>query len=263
MLTTTAAALGAAAPLAAAPLPTSGLEGIGTPVSDAALGEMRGKFISPQNVSYFGIQMQTSWQGPDGVTTQATLLFSVDFLNGAGNPDGATPVLMIGWSREGDPSLDVAGFGGDAAGNYIAVPAGAFGSSQGAVQTQLIAGSDNAVRNDMRIAVVPRSLVQAPDGGGLTTVTAGQMQSFGDGDTVRFILDGNSLGLALTNGGTPDQVRQGFDGALGQAAQHVLISSSNNSIHNGMGIVVGYDQIDGAGRASLQNALSTLQGIGL
>lgn len=263
LATAAAAAVAVATPAAAEPVPASGLEGIGKPVSDAALGDMRGKFISPQNISYFGVQMQTSWQGPDGVTTHATLLFSVDFLNGAGNPDGATPVLMIGWTREGDPSMDVAGFGGDAAGDYIALPIGGLGTVQGAVQSQQIAGSDNIVRNDMRIAVVPASAIQAPDGSGLTLVTAGQNHQFADGDTVQFILDGNALGLALTDGATSDQVRQGFDGMLGQAAQHVLINSSNNAIHNGMGIVVGYDQLNEAGRVSLQNALSTLQGIGL
>lgn len=243
---------------------SSGLEGKGAKVSDAELGEMRGKFISPDKISYFGVQMQTSWQGPDGVTTEATLLFSVDFLNGAGNPEGATPVLMVSWSRdgEGDPSLDLSSFGPAAADGYVALPIGGLGSTQGAVQSQQIAGSDNQVRNDMRIAIIPAALVQMPSGAGLTPVTSGGTQQFGDGDTLQFMIANNQLGLALTGGGTADQVQQRFDGMSGQAAQHVVLSTSGNAIHNNMGIVVGHDQLGQAGQVSLQNALSALRGVG-
>lgn len=241
-------------------VPASGLEGIGRTVDDEELSDMRGKFVSADRISYFGVQMQTSWQGPDGVTTSATLSFSVDFLGGAGNPDGATPVLMIGWNREGDPSLDVAGFGEAAADGYVALPVGGLESTYGAVQSQLIAGSDNAVRNAMRIAVVPASAVQRPDGEGLTTVTDGQSLQFADGDTLQFLLGDNQLGIALASGG--DQVRQSMNGMLGQAAQHVLLSSSSNSIHNGMNVVIGYDQLEQNARVSMDNALSAIKGIG-
>jgi hypothetical protein len=97
----------------------SGLEAVGTRVSDEALADMRGKFIKPESISYFGIQMATSWQGSDGITTTASLLFNVDFASGAGG--GGTPHLLISWSREGDPSLDVAAFGGAAGSSYVAL----------------------------------------------------------------------------------------------------------------------------------------------
>ena len=39
----------------------SGLEQFGSKVSDEQLSDMRGKFVRPGNVSYFGISMATSW----------------------------------------------------------------------------------------------------------------------------------------------------------------------------------------------------------
>lgn len=256
-----AAALAAAmpSPAFAAPAQSSGLEVLGRPISDAALGEIRGKFISPDKISYFGIQMQTSWQTPDGITTDATLLFSVNFLNGAGNPEGATPVLMISWSRDGDPSADVAGFGEAAAEGYFAI--GGLGTVQGGVQSQQISGSDNIARNDMRIAIVPTSAVRQFDTDGLTEVTTGQSHSFSDGDGLSFIVANNELGLSLT-GGSADQVNQSFSGNLGQAAQHILLSSSGNSIHNGMSIVIGHEQLEQTSRLSVQNAMTALKGLG-
>src|SRR3982751_1463597 len=126
--------------LAAAPL--SGVEQAGTKVDDSALGDMRGKFILPGNVSYFGIQMQSSWQRPDGVTTAATLLLNVDFSGGAAGPPAHLPVS---WNRDGDGQMDVAGFGPAAAGTYVTVPigAGGLGTVHGAVPRPQRAGSDN------------------------------------------------------------------------------------------------------------------------
>jgi hypothetical protein len=260
LLGAAAAMIVAAAPAAAAP-PSSGLETAGRAVSDSELGDMRGKFIGPNNIAYFGIQMQTSWQGADGITTAATLLLSVNFANGAGNLQGATPLLLIGWTRDGDASADISGLGQAASGSYAAIPIGGLGSVQGAVQSQQIAGSDNNVRNDMRFAIVPISSLQTQTPTGLSSVTAGQNHQFADGDTLRFVVAPNQVGIELGSG-TADQVRQSLDGMLGQAGQHVLLSSSNNMVHSQMGITIGYDQLGDASRASLDNALSALQGIG-
>lgn len=244
------------APTAAQAATQSGLEGLGRPVGDERLADMRGRFISPDNISYFGIQMQTSWMGPDGVTTEAALVFSVDFAQGAGVPEGATPTLTIGYTRSGDPAMDVPGLPpGYVA---IAVPAG-LGSVQGAVQSQQIAGDGNAVRNGMSIAVVPASLI-SEGGNGLTEVTGGQAVQFADGDALQFIAADNRLGLELTGAG--EGVSQAFDGGVGHAAQHVLLGSSNNTIANDMNIVIGFDSLQQTGRANVQNALSAMKGLG-
>lgn len=260
-LASAAALVAVPLPVAYAATPVSGLEGLGASVSDEQLGTMRGKFISPSNVSYFGIQMMTSWQGSDGVTTSATLVFNVDFANGAGNPDGATPQLLVGYGRSGDPEMDLQGFGGAAAGNYVAIalPAG-LGGVQGAVQSQQIAGDDNRIQNGMQIAVVPASLVNNMTGNGLTPIQNGQTLQFADGDKLQFLLDSNQLGIGMTDGS--DGVSQGFNGDLGQVAQHVLLGSSNNNVTNGMSVVIGFNALEQAGHMNVQNALSAMKSVG-
>jgi hypothetical protein len=260
-----AGSLAALATAASATQPSieSGLESAGKPVSDAALGEMRGMFIRPENISYFGVQMQTSWQGADGVTTAANLLFKVDFAAGAGNSNGATPVLLIGWTREGDPSLDVAGFSEAASRSYVALPGqqlpiGGLAGSQGAVQTQQIAGSDNRVRNDMQIAIVPASSIQAAgQQPGMVPVSSDGSRTSSAGHSLNVTVSDNALGISMTNSNS-EQVRQSFDGSVGQLAQHVLLSSDGNSVHQQMGVVVGYDQVSQASKLSLENTLSSV-----
>lgn len=254
--------------------PSTGIEGLGVKVPDAELAEMRGKFINSRGVSFFGLQLQTSWQGTDGVTTYATVLFSVDFASLAGQAQGAAPRLLVGWSRAcdgcGDSAMDVTTFGPAAADDYVAIdtsagglPVGGLSTVQGAVQSQNISGSDNRVRNDMQIAVVPASALptlKATEG--LTEVTSSASETFSDGDAVHVLLGSNSLMLAMSSGQGPDAVRQGVDGVFSQAAQHVLLASDFNSIHNSIGITIGLNELMQADALRAQAALSAMKGRG-
>jgi len=268
-------ALGAALWLALTAMspPATGIEGLGKPVSDAELSDMRGKFISPEGISYFGLQLQTSWQGQDGITTYATVLFNVDFANGASS-GGGTPHLLIGWSRDcdgcGDAALDVPGFGSSAQDGYVAIVSNGAGSSpvgglqtvQGAVQTQQIAGADNHVLNDMKILVVPADQVHSMTPAGLSEITQSASKSFIDGDKVDFVLGSNQIALALSSGEGRDFVLQSVDGAEKQAAQHVVLNSDLNAIKNAVSITVGLDQLKQLDRPQVGNALSAMKGRG-
>lgn len=267
------ACLAMAAPLLVGfDLPSTGIEGLGAKVADEDLAEMRGKFVNTRGVSYFGLQLQTSWQGMDGITTYATILFDVSFTGGIGK-NGATPQMLIGWTRDcagcGDAAMDVVGFGPAAQDGYVAImtssgvmPIGGLGTVQGAVQSHNINGSDNRVRNDMSIAVVPVSAVQGLNGQDLAPVTSSTSQTFADGDTVQFIIDSNAVALALTSGSGPDAIRQSVDGNLNQAAQHVLLASNLNNIHNSVGITIGVDELRQMDRFRVDNALSVMKGRG-
>lgn len=262
-----AAALVAGTPALAAP--SSGLEGKGTRLSDAEMSEMRGKFFTPNQIQHFGIQMVTSWQGADGVTTEAILLFSVGFADGATNLSGATPQLMIAFNRLcdgcGDSAMDVAGFGPDAEQGYVAIGAGgisigALDTVNGAVQSQQIAGADNRVVNQMRIAVMPISAVRNGDVEGLTAISQGMTQSFADGDTIRFILEPGEIGMALAGGTGAESIHQTIRPA--QLAQHVLLNSDRNMVHNNVTVTVGLNDLVQSSQINLQNALSTMKGHG-
>lgn len=246
---------GLAAPAVAATATSSGLEAHGTQVDDATLGQMRGKFILPSNITYFGVSMETSLQRPDGITTAATVQLTVDLPNGA-SAAGATAHLLVGWNHDGDSSMDVAGT--PAGATLVSIPAG-LESIQGAVQSQQIAGSGNNVANAMSIAIMPGSSITAPPGTGLTEVTAGETHSFTNGDTLQIVADKNQLGIVVSGGA--DQVRQMVDGAIGQAAQNVILNSSGNNVSNAMGITIGYDPSQAAAQAAtIQSDLSALKG---
>ncbi|HEX5239149.1 MAG TPA: hypothetical protein VFW39_11890 [Sphingomicrobium sp.] len=249
--------------------PVSGLEGLGKPVSDEALGTMRGKFVAPSGITYFGIVMSSSWQDSNGITTAATLLFDINFAAaGSGQP---VPQLMISWSREcpncGDSSMDLTNFGASASNGYVAltgngssVPIGSLDSVTGAVQSQQIAGSDNQSRNLMTIEIVPAASIN-PDTSGMTALAGnGQTEQFGDGETLQFNVSDRQLGLSIS--GRNGAVEQNVDGMLGQLAQHVLISGSDITASNSMDLMVGIDPAAAAQRLNIQGALSAMKGMG-
>lgn len=247
--------------------PSSGLEGLGRVVEDDELSDMRGKFVQPSGVHFFGIEMLQTWQGPDGVTVQATLSFNVDFARGAADAAGATPRLQIGWSRTcdscGDPSLDVAT---PIAGGPVtltqasdALPLGEFVTVNGLVQSQQIAGSDNTVRNVMQIAVLPASSLPPGAGGGSDLETSAT-QVLGNGDEVHFIVAKNELGMAITRGG--DIVRGGVGGPASQVAQEVILQNSFNTIRNDINITLGVEDVTRFESLGVTNAMSAMKGHG-
>jgi hypothetical protein len=257
----------AAAPAVAQPL--SGLEGLGKPVSDSRLGTMRGKFVAPSGIAYFGIAMASSWQGADGITTSANLLFSIDFADASGQ---VTPRLMISWSREcdtcGDSSMDLSGFGPAASNSYVAltgngasIPVGSLDSATGAVQTQQIAGSDNVGRNVMSIEIVPAASI-VNDTSGMTALTGpgSQVQQFSDGDTLQFNFSAHGLGIAMTD--QNGALKQGVNGDLGQLTQHVMIDGNGIVAGNDMKLVIGMDPAAAAQHLNIQGALSAMKGMG-
>jgi hypothetical protein len=248
--------------------PVSGLEGLGKHVSDQELGNMRGKFVAPSGIAYFGIAMTSSWQGADGITTSANLLFSIDF---AGSNSGQPmPHLMVSWSREcaecGDSSMDVSAFGPSANGSYVAltgngasIPVGALDSATGAVQTQQITGSDNQSRNAMTIEIVPADSI-VNNTTGMTPLTSTESQHFSDGDTLQFDYSNHGVGIVMTD--QSGALRQGVNGDLGQLAQHMLISGNDIVASNNMNLTIGIDPNAAAHQLNVQNALSAMKGLG-
>ena len=232
-------------------------------VSDAELGEIRGKFIRPEQVDFFGISMVTSWQDADGVTTFARLVFNVDFL---GTPDGEPlPALMIGWSRDGDPGMDVTsshdGYTPLLSGEDV-LAVGGLGTHNGAAQANVIAGADNDALNQMRITLVPTSQLEGFAGEGLTPVTDSAALQFADGDTLEFRLGANELGLLMTGNAGRDSTMQAVGGDIGTLLQQTVLNSDSNAVLNSSAIVLGADlggQMD-AVRAS--EALGVMQKYG-
>lgn len=250
-------ALTPAAPALAEPL-VAGIEHLGSAVSDEDLSDMRGRFATPNGISYFGLEMQTLWYTPDGTATQAKLLISLDL----GGASRVTPQVFVSWRRdESNASLEVpsARQGSASAGSGL-IPLGDLDSVHGAVQSQQIAGADNTVRNAMTISIVPDASA-APSTAGMTPISGDTSRTFADGDSIQFLLNGGQVGLVMTGQGS-DAVRQTVDSGASQLAQHVLISSDGNDIFSRMNLTVGMDPAMQSGRIGATSALNAMGGNG-
>lgn len=250
-------------PLLAAGPDLSALAGA-DPIADEELAEMRGKFVTPQSVSFFGITMLTSWQDASGVTTLARLLFSVDFLNGrqGGLP---APQLMIAWSREGDPAMDVTDMH-EGYTPYIP-PQDAFGiggleTFSGAAQAHVIAGADNRALNAMQVMIVPSSAVPALSSADMSAIDGPADIAFADGDTLRFVLADNQLGLVMAGNEGLDSASQLAGGDIGQLLQQTILNSNDNLIENRASVIFGVDALQGQQAVRVQEALSAMKGHG-
>lgn len=250
------------APVLAAP-PSSGLEGLGVALSDEELSEMRGKYATPDEVSFFGISLTTSWQDEMGVTTMARLVFNVDFLTGE---DGSPlTTLLVGWSREGDPSMDIT----DTHQGYVPVlvpgqvlPIGNLESFDGAAQANVIAGADNVAANGLQIAIVPASSLPQLSTDGLQPITGSQHYGFVDGDQLSFEIGENSLGLAMIGNNGLDSSIQALGGDVGQMLQQTMLNSDSNAVFNNATMIFGLDTLESPSSVNAQEALSVMQGNG-
>ena len=237
---------------------------IGDALSDLELAEMRGKFVRQDEVSFFGISLITSWQDAQGVTTNARLVFNVDFLN-LGSDGSPTPTMMIGWEREGDPAMDTA----DTHSGYVPVQAlddasavGGISSHQGAAQANVIAGTGNLAHNNMQIAIVPASSIPALSVAGLQSADGTSEFGFTDGDQLQFQMAGNQIGIVMTGGEGLDSSLQSLGGDAGQMLQQTMLNTDGNSIFNSASIVLATDSFAQADRVNLDNALSAMKGHG-
>lgn len=218
--------------------------------SDSELADMRGKFISAENVRFFGITLHTLWQSDDGVVTAARLGFSIWL----GENGASGPQVVVQWQREGDPDMDVAGFAPGADGAYVVAP------TTGAFQSNVIAGSDNQTANRMSVAVVPASSVATGSSGGTFTGTATGTAL--DGDTITFIAEDGQFGLAMVDAQGGGTVRQGISSDPGQLSQSILLNSDRNAVVNSMNVTVGIDRGQMTDTVNIANSLSAMKGHG-
>lgn len=256
-------AAGGAMPVIASPPDLSALGGA-QPVGDDELADLRGKFVTPQSVSFFGITMLTSWQDASGVTTLARLVFSVDFLP-RGEGGAPVPQLMIGWAREGDPAMDVT----DMHEGYVpyippqdTLGIGGLDDFSGAAQAHVIAGADNRALNGMQMMIVPSSAIPALSAGGLSPADGPADIAFADGDTLHFQMADNQIGIVMTGNGGRDSASQLAGGDIGQLLQQTILNSDSNMIENRASVIFGVDALQNQQVVRVQEALSAMKGHG-
>jgi hypothetical protein len=237
--------------------PLTGLSSSARLVGDDELGEMRGKYIAPDAVNFFGIQMVSSWQTQDGNVLTASLEFEVNVKDGQFEDDAK---LLAKWSdacSECDASLNIPN----------ATPAG-LNSVTGAVQTTEISGDDNATANIMRLRIGDYDADSAgfEGNGGAEITDEVRTVKLANGFAVQFEKGANSLGMILKGPGPAEgadgQASQGINGgAANQIAQHIQLVGDVNAVQNSLDIVIGLDQLQNT-QVAVENALSAMKGWG-
>lgn len=233
--------------------------GAATLVSDEELGEMRGKFVAPDSVTHFGITLQTLWQTADGVITAAKMALNVAFAGG----QAGTPQITIGWVRDGDPTMDVTSFSDSNGGNYVAYSADGLpglNSISGAVQSNVIAGTDNRVSNAMAVQIVPATSL--PDLSAGEAISSTRTDIAPDGDMLRFVVSNGQLGMVVQDAQGAGVVRQMIADNPGQLSQNVFLGGTANIVENVMNVTIGIDQLRNLNDTQLVNALSAMKGHG-
>lgn len=226
-------------------------------VPDAELASMRGKFIAADSVTDFGITLQTLWQTADGVITAAKMALNVSFTGG----QAGTPQITVGWIRDGDPTMDVTSFAdSDSYVTYSANGLPGLNSVSGAVQSNVIAGTDNRVANAMAVQIVPTSSI--PDVGSGTPITATRTDIAPDGDTIRFVVSSGELGMVIQDAQGAGVVRQMIADNPGQLSQNVFLGGTANIIDNVMNVTIGVDQLRNLNNIQVVNAISAMKGNG-
>lgn len=228
-------------------------------VSDSELAEMRGKFIAPDSVTHFGITLQTLWQTADGVITAAKMALNVAFSAG----HAGTPQITVGWVRDGDPSMDVTSFadgGKNGSVSYSADGVPGLNSISGAVQSNVIAGTDNRVSNAMAVQIVPSSSL--PGLGMGDAISATRTDYAPDGDMLKFVVNAGQLGMIVQDAQGAGVVRQMISENPGQLSQNVFLGGTANIVDNVMNVTIGIDQLQTLNAAQLSNSLSAMKGHG-
>ncbi len=208
-----AAAIAAALMANAAPAGAVAFEEL----SEAALAEMRGKFVVGRHVQYFA--------GVTG-THEVELRFQVD------NSGPATKVAYAVGGTLGDQVADTP----------APAPGAAVTQIDGAVQAIQVEGSDNVVQNNVGYAVIPANA--APVLGDAEVASAvPTAQTFRNGDMVTQVATGDGLGFTIISAGNQVTQRLGMNPVTNhsQLLQAVRLTGDGHRIVNDLMLQVAFE----------------------
>jgi hypothetical protein len=229
-------------------------------VSDEELGDMRGRYIEPEAVNFFGIELNSSWQTADGLVLTATLQFEADFNNG--QPQ-STPVVLASYLHDEngipDAGLEIQG------GITAEFQGQGLSTVDGAVQANQLGGDDNHVANLLRIRVGDFDADSTGFSDYGQPITQTVTHNFADGSAIQFKVEPNAIGVAIqgpTSQGPDNLVAQSINGtAANQIAQQIQLMGDANAVYNTLDVVIGVDQLQTT-QAAVENAMSAIKGWG-
>ncbi len=218
---------------------------------ETTLGDMRGRYqVGSNTVLYFGVQMLSSWQMPDGRLLSGSALVNIDFRGGA-------PVVSF------TPTVSIVntGLGGTLADTHArAIDSSGVANASGLVQNIQVAGDHNRVGNTLRLDVLGTVPSGAGAGGGSGPDSA-QTVSGGASASVTLTPDGIGVTLALADQGLVQQLIRGNGAGMGSVLQSVAVLGDDHLITNQLQMTLVLQQLDPANllRQNVAQSLSQMR----
>jgi len=224
-------------------------------LSDEALAGMRGRYVAPGEILYFGVDMVTQWQTSDGRTLNSGVNLSVD--------KQFHPTITIVTQNSASSSGAASPLSG---GHGNVTISGGLGNVSGVAQSIQIGGDGNAIRNDLNMNIKLNASDMNTNGAasqGIGLNGAGSKTIDDNGSTTTVTLSGNTLSMTVDVAGQGQVLQQIRGGANGNAGflQSARIGGDLNQIRNVININAGLSGASGMSAPGLQGALETLRGI--
>ena len=234
--------------VAQADMPSLGVLSSMPRVPDHQLAGMRGRFVTPNQVVYFGVQMVSKWQTPQGNTITSAANYGLSTSGGVTSNVNACIGNQCGPPTHGQQSFT------------LPASAGGLKNASGVIQSIQVEANKDSVGNNITMNVTSVGDVKPDDGkGGFLLDGTGTSATQNSGGTVvaaGIAANGMGVSINVPNGG--QIVQQISDGNIVQSA---LVQSDMNLIQNSITLTVGMQAGGGAGMSGVGTALQSLQGL--
>lgn len=189
-------------------------------IADASLADMRGRYISANQILYFGVEMYTEWRNGAGeVVGTSALNVGID-------RSGATPIVSVSGAANNNGS----GTGGA---SPNPTPGGGLNQVQGVSQLVQVTGNGNRATNNADVCVGAQCAAVAVSSGpanndtGINSVTGARATTY---------VNGNGVGVSVSVAGK-GEARQSITSVTG-IQQRAQLSADSQTIHNQLNMVI-------------------------
>ncbi len=255
ILTATALAVVALAPVAATAMPDLSVFRNAVEISDLELGIQRGRYAGRGQIVYFGVEMNTEWRTASGESYRAGLQLSVDRHHGR-----YRPVINIVHRSEVEKPLATSSSAAPPTPATAPITSGGLDTVKGVGQVVQVTGDTNSVRNDINLSLrtvdsgapsVAAATAPTPSGSATSTSDSGASAQSGS--------DPKQLGVSVV---VPGQgiATQSITG-LGGLRQNVQLTGDMNSVLNQLNLTAEFRAVSSPGMRHMRSSFQTMRGL--
>lgn len=219
-------------------------------VNDVALDSMRGRFMSGNQILFFGVEMYTEWKTSLGDTHVAALNIGVNRNVGLVRPT-VTLVSRTGSTSQGSSSTTSGG------GNTTQISSGGFDQVQGVGQVIQVTGNYNGISNAIGVDVS----TERPQVYGANSSGSGNSQSFdtASGTSTSTYVMNNNAGVSVVVPGQ-GMASQTITDMIGMQ-QKAQVYGDLNHINNRLNLTVQLQSMVQNPVMTLNTALQNMRGL--